>query len=262
MNFYSIIGFAMATVVFYFGLRLASENLMIFWDYPSVFIVFGGTLAATAISFQLNRILILFKVFFKRVILGKKFEYAATITELIRMSESFRKGESLANLAASSSDPFLKECLEIAAEGVVDKEELQDTFLDRAEKMLYHHLEEARKIKTIAKYPPAFGMMGTTIGMIVLLANLGGEDAMKMIGPAMGVCLITTMYGVAIANLLIIPVGENLSDNAKEIFLKNQIIVSGVGLLLEKANPILMTVKLNNYLIPSQRVDWKTALNK
>lgn len=258
MNFYSIVGFIIATFVFIVGLRLSSEDLKIFIDYPSIFIVLGGTFAATAISFQLNRILTLFKVFFKRIIIGKKYNYSETITELIKLTDSYRKGESLHNIASSCADPFLKDCLEIAAEGIIEKEELFDTFMDRAEKAFYHHLEETKKIKSISKYPPAFGMMGTTIGMIVLLANLGGEDALKMIGPAMGVCLITTLYGVAIANLLIVPVAENLSDNAREIFLKNQIIVDGVHMLLNKSNPILMTVKLNNYLTPTDRVDWKT----
>lgn len=262
MNIYSLIGFTLATLVFFVGLRLASEDLNIFLDYPSLFIVIGGTIAATAISFQLNRILFLLKVFFERVIQGKKFDYRQTVQEIIQIAESYRKGESLNQLANNCSDPFLKECLELAAEGVVEAEELQDTFLDRAEKTLYYHLEEAKKMKTIAKYPPAFGMMGTTIGMIVLLANLGGEDALKMIGPAMGVCLITTLYGVAIANLIITPIGENLSDNAKEIFLKNQIIVDGVGLLLNKTNPILLSVKLNSYLEAKNRIDWKKAIGR
>lgn len=78
-----------------------------------------------------------------------------------------------------------------------------------------------------------------------------------MIGPAMGVCLITTMYGVAIANLIIIPIAENLNDNTREQYLKNRIIVEGVKLLLKKTNPIVVAIELNSFLQPKDRLDRK-----
>lgn len=262
MNFYSIIAFIIASVVFFFGLKLATSDLKMFWDIPSLFIVFGGTLASAAISFQINHLGKLVKIYVLRMFFGKKIKISDTVVEMIKMADNYRKGESFETLAKKTHDPFLAECLNNAAEGIIEKENLPDLFMDRAEKMLGHYTDESKKIKTLAKYPPAFGMMGTTIGMIVLLANLGGEDALKMIGPAMGVCLITTLYGVTVANFLVIPVGENLSDNAKDIYQKNLVIVEGMSMLLEKANPIVVAVKLNSFLTPSERVDWKSTLGR
>ncbi len=262
MNIYSIIGFILATFVFIFGLKLSSNNLAVFLDYPSLFIVLGGTIASTALSFQLNRMWVLLKVFVNRVVFGKRIDYQKTIEEIIQIAEKYRRGENLESLAKTTNDPFFKDCLELAHEGLLSPDELRDTFLDRAEKMTYHYLEEAKKIKTICKYPPAFGMLGTTIGMIVLLANLNGADAIKMIGPAMGICLVTTLYGCALANLFMIPIADNLIDNAKEIYLKNQIISDGTCFILERMSPILVSVKLNNYLLPSERINWKKALGK
>jgi chemotaxis protein MotA len=103
-------------------------------------------------------------------------------------------------------------------------------------------------------------MMGTTIGMIVLLANLGGADAMKMIGPAMGVCLITTLYGVVVANLVVIPIGENLIESAKDIHQKNQIILEGVKHIIAKSNPVVVAEELNSFLLPGDRLDWKEVV--
>jgi chemotaxis protein MotA len=123
-------------------------------------------------------------------------------------------------------------------------------------------MEDANKIKNIGKFPPAMGMMGTTIGMIVLLSNLGGADAMKMMGPAMSVCLITTLYGTVMANFLILPVADNLVDSSREIFLKNQIIVAGMKLLKQKTNPVVVAEKLNSFLHPNERLDWKKVLGK
>ena len=86
-------------------------------------------------------------------------------------------------------------------------------------------------------------------------------DAIKMIGPAMGVCLITTLYGVVVANLAVIPVAENLFASTKETHLKNQIIVEGVRLILGKTNPIVVAEKLNSFLPPSKRLNWKEVVN-
>ena len=145
-------------------------------------------------------------------------------------------------------------------DGIIPKNEILNILQERAENLDEKYMREARKIKTIAKFAPAFGMIGTTIGMIVLLANLGGADAMKIIGPAMGICLITTLYGATIANLFVTPIAENLLDSSTEIKLKNQIIIAGVGYYLEKSNPVLVAEKLNSYLSPSDRLDWKKVI--
>jgi chemotaxis protein MotA len=104
-------------------------------------------------------------------------------------------------------------------------------------------------------------MMGTTMGMIVLLANLNGADAIKRVGPAMGVCLITTLYGTVMANFGFLPIADNLVEQCKENYLKNKIILEGLKQLHAKENPIVVAEKLNSFLIPSERLDWKTVIN-
>src|SRR5665648_207685 len=233
-----------------------------FWDIPSIFIVVGGTIAATAISFQLDRLVILFKIFFHRVIMGKKTDYRSVIIEMMKISDAYSKGESLDNHISKTKDLFLKDALILVNDDIMSEEELFILLDDRANNMFYTYSEEANKIKAVAKYPPAFGMIGTTIGMIVLLGNLGGSDALKKMGPAMAVCLITTLYGCILANMAVLPIGENLVDSAKELYLKNKIIVEGTKLLVNKTNPVVLAEKLNTFLPPSQRVDWKKVLGK
>jgi chemotaxis protein MotA len=262
MNIYSIFGFIIASVVLVIGLKLSTDDLMMFWDIPSVFIVFGGTFAAAAICFQLNRMLTLFKIFFRRMIFGKKNIFGVVIGEVMQVADGYRKGEAIKTMKEKVTDPFLKEALQIIEDGVIGKDEIIAIMQKRNENIAFHYMEEANKIKTIGKFPPAFGMIGTTIGMIVLLGNLGGEDAMKKMGPAMGVCLITTLYGSVVANFLFIPVSENLIEETKAMYMKNKMIVEGVSLLMEKANPILMVEKLNSFANPTERVDWKTVVKK
>jgi chemotaxis protein MotA len=78
----------------------------------------------------------------------------------------------------------------------------------------------------------------------------------------MAVCLITTLYGSVLANMLFIPVSENLIESTRESFMKNKLIIEGVSLLMDKANPILIIEKLNSYLNPSDRLDWKKVIKK
>ena len=99
--------------------------------------------------------------------------------------------------------------------------------------------------------------MGTVLGMVALLANLGGADAMKLIGPAMGTCLVATFMGIVTANVFILPIGDSLTENAKEIHFKNRMILAGLRLIAEKTNPIIVAEKLNSFLLPSDRLDWK-----
>ncbi len=262
MNIYSISAFILSIVVLFVGLRLSTDDLTMFFDTPSLFIVIGGTIASTAISFQMDRLIILTKVFFTRVIMGKKIEYRSVIIELMKLSDVYARGENLEQHIGKTNDPFLKDALTLINDDIMGHDELFVLLDDRARNIYYTYSEDANKIKSSAKYPPAFGMIGTTIGMIVLLGNLGGADALKKMGPAMGVCLITTLYGCVISNMAVLPIGENLIDSAKENYLKNKIVVEGIKLLVNKTNPIVLAEKLNSFLPPSKRLDWKQVLGK
>lgn len=259
MNIFSIIGLIISAAILFAGLKMSSDNLNLFFDGPSLFIVLGGTFAATSVAFQLNKIGGLLKIFIKQFLGGKMVDSPAVIKEIMQICEAYRSGESADSLPTKTKDEFLKEGLELIADGFLSKEKVIQILEQRAYNMNQLRSEDTRKIKTLGKFPPAFGMMGTTIGMIVLLANLGGEDAMKMIGPAMGVCLITTLYGVIIANLGFIPIAENLEEIQRQLEAKDNIIIEGVKHILEKSNPVLVAEELNSFLPPTERLDWKTA---
>ncbi len=259
MNIISIVGLLISTGVLFAGLKMASPDLKLFFDGPSLFIVLGGTFAATSVAFQLTKIGNLFKIFFSQFLKGKSKKSSDLIKNIMSICEAARNGEALDSLVGKADDYFLKESIQLYADGILEKEKVIEILTHRADQMGALRFEDTRKIKSLGKFPPAFGMMGTTIGMIVLLANLGGEDAMKMIGPAMGVCLITTLYGVIVANLFVIPVGENLEVLSRESQIRNQIIIEGIKHIMEKSNPILVAEDLNSFLLPKDRLDWKNA---
>lgn len=261
MNFYALITIGLSGAYVYYSFFMASKNNVgIYLDNPSLFIVCVGTLMAVLLSIDPRRIFSIITIFLKRFLFGKKYDFKKLIVEVMQITESYRKGENLEGQVLKTKDDFLKESITIIADGILEKEEAIKMLSMRNQNLLQINEEEANKFKMLAKFPPAFGMIGTTMGMIALLANLGGADAIKMIGPAMAVALITTLYGALLANLVFIPIAENLLNNSDEIYKKNKIIIEGVKLMVDKTNPIVVAEQLNSYLAPSERLDWKEVV--
>jgi chemotaxis protein MotA len=233
-----------------------------FLDLHAFFIVIGGSVAAGAIAFQIDRILILFRVFVRRVLKGRKENYAALIRELMILAEAFRtNASSFDKLVKDSRDFFLKEAIQAMLDDVLQGDELVRVLRTRVSTIYTRHSEDVIKLRALGIYPPAFGLMGTTLSMITLLQKLGEPGGQKLIGPAMALGLVATFFGLALANLVFQPIAENLHESARETRLKNIIIVEGVRLISLKTNPIVLAEELNSYLLPSERIDWKAINN-
>jgi chemotaxis protein MotA len=259
MNVLSVIAFVMAAVVLVLGVQSAGRA-EVFLDGHAILIVLGGTLAASAIAIQVDRLFLLFRIFFRRVIRGHKQDYVKLIEELMRIAEAYRVGSpQFQQLVDASEDPFLKEAMGAIQDQVLDEAALIRVLRARVGTMYQRQAEDVVKFRTVGKYPPAFGLMGTTLSMITLLQKLGQAGAQKEIGPAMALGLVATFYGLALANLVFNPVAENLADSAKENRLKNTIIVEGARLILARTNPVALAEELNSFLLPAERVDWKKA---
>ncbi len=262
MNLFSIIGFSLAAFVLGFGMITATGDASSFLDFHAFLIVVGGTIAAGAISFQLDRVSLLIKVFLSRVIHGKKDHYRVVIEELMRIAEAYRiNSPDFQRLIDNTNEPFLREAFQTAQDGMFSREDFARIMRSRVHAMFTRYTEDAFKFKVVGRFPPAFGLMGTTLGMISLLQKLGDPNAQKLIGPAMALALIATLYGLALANLMFNPIAENLMDSAKEMKTKNTIIIEGVLLILEKTNPVILAEEMNSFLLPGERIDWRKVTN-
>jgi chemotaxis protein MotA len=120
-------------------------------------------------------------------------------------------------------------------------------------------MHEANMFKAIGKYPPAFGLLATTLGMIALLQQIGKPGAEKLIGPAMSIGLVGTLYGIALANLVFLPIAEALAEKTEEEIALRKMIIEGAVLLKQRVNPVYMRESLNSYLLPRDRVRRKAA---
>ncbi len=258
MNFFTLMSFSFAAVVFGYSVIGASDNPKSFVDVHAFVIVIAGTVACAAISYQFDRVLLMIKVFFNRMVRGKKANYRETILELMKIADAYRNGADMKPVVGKIKDDFLREAISILLDGVIEMPSLRRVLTNRMETIYMRYNSDAKMFQGMGKFPPAMGLMGAVLGMIALLGGLGKPGAEKTVGPAMSVALVATFYGIAFANLFVIPIGENLTDGAKELKIKNKIIVEGILLIAKKTNPVVLAEELNSFLLPKERVDRKT----
>jgi chemotaxis protein MotA len=264
MQFKTIAAFILSLGVFIGAAYSSAKNPVIFLNFHAALVVLGGTFAAAAISFGFDRLLVLCKVLYRRILLGRKtFEPRQLIEMIMYYADVYRNTpEQLRLEAQKSPDYFLKEALEMLADNHLEEEDLVRIMMTRTSSTYQRYQEEAIKFRSLAKFPPAFGLMGAVLGMIGIMAELGGDGAMANMGPSLALALVGTLYGVALANVIILPLAENLLESAREIRSKNLMVTEAVHLMMQRKNPVLMAEDLNSFLLPSERVDWREAKEK
>jgi chemotaxis protein MotA len=110
---------------------------------------------------------------------------------------------------------------------------------------------EAKILNTMGVYAPGFGMVGTIVGLIIMLDNMGGD--MASLGKGLALALLTTLYGVLLSNLLFKPTAAQVTEKQEQEYFRHQMITDGFVLLAEKRDPLLIQDRLNAYVSPAKR---------
>ncbi len=256
MNFSSLLGFSAAITVFGLALFTSARDFKIFLDTHAVLIVVGGTLAATCICFPLSKVLGLTGVFFRRIIGKHKRDYLGLIDQIVALSTANRKGRQTFEAAITKvRDPFLRDAAEVLfwLDAEVSHEDLRSLLETRAETHYERYHGEAEIFRVMSRFPPSFGLLGTTLGMIALLQSLGHADAKNSIGPSMSIALVATLYGIVMANFIFIPIAENLTQQSKEDLVSRRIVVEGIMLIAADKPTAFVEEKTKSFLLPSER---------
>jgi chemotaxis protein MotA len=221
-----------------------------FFKLDAFIIVMGGTVAATLAQFPLKDFLGVMNVT-QKAFLHKAVSTDALIEKLIELSRRARV-EGLLSLEKDINemdDAFMKKALQLMVDGTeMDVLRiLMHTELDYLEER--HELGQSI-FKSMAAYAPAFGMVGTLIGLIQMLQSL--SDPSK-IGAGMAVALVTTLYGVVFANLVFMPIAGKLKERSKQEILTRQLAIEGICSIQAGDNPRLLKDKLLTFLAPKER---------
>lgn len=259
MNLSAPLGFLVGIGVIYFAITVGLNNSNVFLDPHAAVIVIGGTLAAAMICLPLGSLFNTFRIFIRTVVGSRSQEVMRTINEIVEVARAVHDGQRVEDLVPTIKNPFFKESLDLATAGGLKDEQLEEVLEMRVEKQNEMYKKEGATYRIIGKFPPAFGLVGATLGMISLLQGLGSADAFQKLGPSMSVALVATFYGLILANVFIIPVGENLMNAAEDDLTVRKIIAHGVMLIKNNEHPLIVSEYLKSYISPSQRNKMKQA---
>jgi len=245
----TFLGLIAGGVVLYVGIVLGG-NVGAFVDVPSLFVVIGGATAALLVMFPAKKVLGMFSVvkncFFHRLPDPKQ-----TIKRLSQMAATVRRDGLLAleKQLADIDDAFLVRGLEMVIDGA-PKEKLEENLTTELDCIQERHNTGKRIFDFLGASFPAFGMVGTLIGLIQMLGQL--DDPSK-IGAGMAVAMVTTFYGAVGANMVFIPLAGKLEARSKEELLVREIMIKGLVALTEGEAPRSMEARLKAYLAPRSR---------
>lgn len=255
MDIATIIGF-LAGVVFMFlsmGQPLGFDiPVMIdtYIDGPSVMITIGGAVASTLIAYPLSKILNALKGS-KVIFSPPKLDPIEAIDEIIRLSNLARREGVLAldDVAAEMEDPFLQKGINLIVDAT-DPELVRNILETEMSYIEERHGAAQGVWNYLASQGPAWGMIGTLVGLVLLLRDM--DDA-AAIGPAMAIALITTLYGTVIANFIATPISEKMKGYSGEEMLIKEVMIEGMLSIQAGENPRIIEEKLKAFLSPAMR---------
>jgi chemotaxis protein MotA len=228
---------------------LMGGDLHMFVSEHAAILIFGGCTAATLIRFPLSSIM-------HGVPLGAKFAFSMRRTtqrelvdELAGIAEVGRKSGPMGLEKVETEDPFMAKGIRYVADGY-DTSFIRDN-LERDRDNFLTHLDEGQKIyRAIGDCAPAFGMIGTLIGMVQMFSNM--QDPSKL-GPFMAGALLATFYGATIANLFCLPLADKLHLKLVDEEINRTLIIDGILMIRESKSPTLVREMLLAYLPEKHR---------
>ena len=230
------------------------SNLWNFFDAASIFITIGCTLFIIVASFPPSALKDIPK-HFKVLLNTKGNDPLAIIDELVELAQVARKNGLLAleEMGNQQTDPFFKQCIMLIVDNN-DADQAREIMVNDIEQSSARHEDAAALYDKGSSVAPAFGMVGTLVGLINMLKNMNlSGDGASSIGNDMGTALITTLYGCVLAHMVFGPIAANLRKRDEEEVLCKMIIVEGVMSIQAGANPKFLREKLMTFIEEKKR---------
>jgi chemotaxis protein MotA len=244
MGLSGFIGVLLGFLAIFAGIA-TSGKLSDYWEWSSVLITIGGTICATIASYSFKQFIAIGKMI--RIAWSKyEIDYKESIETLLNLSVIQRREGTLAleEAAYKLNDTFLKKGIMMVVDGS-DSEMVKNTMETEMNAIEERHTRGQEVFLSMSSYSPAFGMVGTLIGLINMLRNLNNIDSL---GLNMAVALITTFYGVIMANLVLTPLAKRLKERTELEMRHKAMILEGVLAIQAGLNPRVIEQKLKAFL--------------
>lgn len=249
MDIATIVGFIAGTSLVLISIMMGG-SITIFIDVPSIILVFGGTIASTLINFPLGDVLGVFNTA-KNSFVQRLAPPESLIERLVEFATVARREGILAleGHAAEANDSFLHKSVQLAVDGTAP-ELIKDILTTDIAFTEDRHAMGQSVLASMALYAPAFGMIGTLVGLVQMLS---GMDDPSQIGAGMAVAILTTLYGALIANVALLPLVGKLKVRTAAELLQKEIIIEGILSIQSGDNPRIVEQKLKAFVSPLVR---------
>jgi len=250
----TIISLAFVIALFVGAIMLATDDPTIFLDLPSFVMVVCGTMAATFVSYEPRYVILSLKLI-GRIMFTPKIGrdiLKAEVGRMIRWAYVVQKGgpPALEKEAkkATKGDKFLTFGVEMVISGYTG-DEVRDIMTNLVETSFGRNTVQVNILKYMASASPAFGMVGTLIGLVIMLNKMGADPS--ALGGGLAIAMITTLYGVIFAQLVYKPAAAKIMQREQIVRFRNYLIVEGLVLMADNRNPRFIQDKMNSYLDPA-----------
>ncbi|ADZ91331.1 motility protein A [Marinomonas mediterranea] len=248
MDFASFIGIISGLALIISAIFLGSSDIAIFLNIPGIMIVIGGTIAATLVTFQFKDTMSAFRAAFI-VFSQDKQNPQAMIATMLQITKIARREGLVALSRVDADSPFLKRAMNMASDAS-DEDYIRKTLQADIDSLKMRHYVIQDVFKKMGLYAPAFGMLGTLIGLIQMLAQLDNPES---IGPSMAVALLTTFYGSLLSTVIFNPIAGKLKARTILEIQTLEIIRDGTVSLLGSNNYLAVYERLSSYVPAHQR---------
>lgn len=235
------------------GAIVSQGDFLLFLSLSSLVIVLGGAMSSTIVTYSFRAVQTTFTQLMEA--LKQKDADLRTDIELMNMFARKARREGLLALErdiANIDEPFLRTGLQYILDGV-EKKPLLNILSDQL-KSTERQLDESVKIlASMGEYSPAFGMIGTVIGLILMLQNIQDPESL---GAGLAVALLTTLYGTIFANMIFLPLSGKLNHLGEQSIIRKEMFNSAIISLIDEENPRIMENKMLNFVSPGKRAEY------
>lgn len=247
MNASTLIGILASIALLVTVLFFMAETPQSYITLPGLALVVTGTLAATFISYPLREVVRVTRLV--GIVFRRENTYARDdIKELVDMSRLWFKGDvrAVEQALEHTRNPFLRTGIQLVIANT-KPEEIIDLLRWRIARLKARERAEAQIFRTMATYAPAFGMLGTLVGLVNMLEVMEDAD-IYVLGPSMAVALLTTFYGILIANLVCKPIAVKLERRTEERLIAMNMVLEGISLITKRRLPSFIEETLNSFM--------------
>jgi chemotaxis protein MotA len=254
MSIPTILGILFSLGLFVWSVIISTDNYIAFIDMPSFIMVVGGTMGAVFISYEARYVINSLKLVPSIFFVPKITRMALTneIGRVIRWGYLVQKN-GMQGLEGDvgklkGQDKFLSFGVDLVISGYTGQE-VRETLNNTIESTFHRSMVPVAILKNMAANAPAFGMIGTLVGLVIMLDKMGADPG--GLGKGLAIALITTLYGVLLARMVLLPAASKIQQREEILRFRNYLVAEGLALLAERKSPRYIQDRMNSYLDPS-----------